>query len=132
MLILLRTCFPSPCLGGARLAKTKQATAAGAAVAKGVATGLQAATSEIGTSLAQTVTCATGGSKGGAPGRPEGEGQAQAPVKPAMAAAAGLGGIGVELLRVRGELWGTRPASSSSTTTTKVTTSTSSSRHGWC
>jgi hypothetical protein len=71
-------------------------------VAKGVATGLQAATSEIGTSLAQTVTCATGGSKAGAAGRPAGEGQAQAPVKPAMAAAAGLGGIGVELLRVRG------------------------------
>jgi hypothetical protein len=74
-------------------------------VAKGVATGLQAATSEIGTSLAQTVTCATGGSKGGAAGKAgsaQGEGQGQTPAKPAMAAAAGLGGMGVELLRVSG------------------------------
>ncbi|KAF8058434.1 sbpA [Scenedesmus sp. PABB004] len=69
-----------------KIGKTKQAAAAGAAVAKGVATGMQAATAEIGTSLVQTVTSAAGKDKAGEGGKvPE----------PLVA----VGGIGMELLR---------------------------------
>jgi hypothetical protein len=76
-----------------RLAKTKQATAAGHAVAKGVATGMQAATAEIGTSLAQTVSSAAGGGKAA-------DGTEKVPTAAAVAAAS-VGGVGMELLRVR-------------------------------
>ena len=72
--------------------KTKQATAAGHAVAKGVATGMQAATAEIGASLAQTVSSAAGGGKGS-------DGIEKTPTAAAVAAAS-VGGVGMELLRV--------------------------------
>lgn len=71
-----------------KVSKTKQAATAGAAVAKGVATGMQAATAEIGTSLVQTVSAA-GSSK---------DGREAAPKKVPEPVAA-VGGIGMELLR---------------------------------
>lgn len=72
-----------------RIAKSKQATAAGAAVAKGVATGMQAATVEIGTSLMNVAGDKKGGGGGG------GGGVMDAPAVKAV------GGVGMEILRVR-------------------------------
>ncbi|WIA37760.1 hypothetical protein OEZ86_014635 [Tetradesmus obliquus] len=78
-----------------KIGKTKQAAAAGAAVAKGVATGMQAATVEIGSTLVQTVSSAAGkkdGDKGGSGSSSGGGGKVAAPL-------AAVGGIGIELLR---------------------------------
>lgn len=72
-----------------KIAKTKQATAAGAAVAKGVATGMQAATVEIGTSLMNVVSGGEDKKKGEA----SSSGLLQQPGVKAV------GGIGMEILR---------------------------------
>lgn len=82
-----------------RIAKSKQATAAGAAVAKGVATGMQAATVEIGTSLMSVATA--GDKKGAGAGGAGGSGGGGVMQQPAVKA---VGGVGMEILRVRLEL----------------------------
>jgi hypothetical protein len=90
---LTHTPTPRPPLALApapRIAKTKQATAAGAAVAKGVATGMQAATVEIGTSLMNVVSGGEDKKKGEA----SSSGLLQQPGVKAV------GGIGMEILRV--------------------------------
>jgi hypothetical protein len=71
-----------------RIAKSKQATAAGAAVAKGVATGMQAATVEIGTSLMGVAGSKSRDSKE----------ESGLMAQPAVKA---VGGVGMEILRVR-------------------------------
>jgi hypothetical protein len=69
-----------------KISKAKQAAAAGAAVAKGVATGMQAATVNIG----QSLMAAAKGS--------DGEPPSGLLAQPAVKAA---GGVGMEILRVR-------------------------------
>jgi hypothetical protein len=76
-----------------RIGKTKQAAAAGAAVAKGVATGMQAATVEIGSTLVQTVSTAAGKKDGDGSSSSGGGSKVPQPL-------AAVGGIGMELLRV--------------------------------
>lgn len=75
-----------------KIAKSKQATAAGAAVAKGVATGMQAATVEIGTSLASVVAGEDKGKKGAAAASSSSGLMARPEVK-------AVGGVGMEILR---------------------------------
>lgn len=82
-----------------KVTKTKQATTAGAAVAKGVATGMQAATVEVGTTLIQTVTTTTtktntSSSSTASAAAAAGSNKPVVP-EPLMM----VGGIGMELLR---------------------------------
>lgn len=88
------------CCRQSRVTKTKQATTAGAAVAKGVATGMQAATVEVGTTLIQTVTTTTtktntSSSSTASAAAAAGSNKPVVP-EPLMM----VGGIGMELLRV--------------------------------
>lgn len=78
-----------------KIAKTKQATAAGAAVARGVATGMQAATVEIGTTLLGVGKDGKDG-KGGKAGAGASSSEGGLASRPEVKAA---GGLGMELLR---------------------------------
>ncbi|KIZ03693.1 hypothetical protein MNEG_4263 [Monoraphidium neglectum] len=88
-----------------KIAKSKQATAAGAAVARGVATGMQAATVEIGASLMNVGSGgkntpkaggSSGGDGGGGGGSGSGSGGSGLMARPEVKAA---GGVGMEILR---------------------------------
>eukprot|EP00775_Hariotina_reticulata_P005789 gene5789-6028_t len=76
-----------------KIGKAKQATAAGAAVAQGVATGMQAATVQVGSSLVQTMAPGAGAS--GLISNGDGNTRESSMPQPLRAA----GGIGLELLR---------------------------------
>jgi hypothetical protein len=80
------------------LAHAKQAAGAGAAMAKGVSSGMQAATAELGGAVVGAATAAAGGSGGG-----KGKGKDGADASGAVGGNAGVvrdvGSVGVEMLR---------------------------------